>query len=418
MKQRLIKLSGIFLVMLVLALISAMPAFAQDKAEVTVQGTQDKTFSLSVSNTGAIKGIAVDIELSGKGVTFDALKDAVHTDAMNRNLKVNGQKARLIVTAKDGLALQEDGTIHLAEIAVKGEKGLSYTVKITEVEYVQSSGYQRTVLKEGSFDVSGDTTLTTGEAEGKKDQEALKLFDVEAQTYQPDGNSFQLMTEGGSGSGAVSYTVDAPSDRAEIQDSVLYVKAAGTYAVYAEKAGDETYNAVQSNTVKVELRQAQTPVEWVQLLEDNGALHIKSSVRPEKVKWNQVELTDIQTVEGEEGLYTVAVPSVEKTNTAEVWISDNYETAVFTEIFGNTPIEPDPTPEETPGNGNDATGSAPENGGGLLGQLVPDSPVQQTESLNPYTGLLGDVQSDSAFAPLAVLVLMVLGCMVFLRRAE
>ena len=99
------------------------------------------------------------------------------------------------------------------------------------------------------FTITLNITLTE-----KDDQAALKLTGGTTVVY---GQTLQLGTSGGSGSGAVTYTITDVDGQATIDaNGVLTPVQVGTVTVTAAKAGDDAYNDVTSAAVTITITKA------------------------------------------------------------------------------------------------------------------------------------------------------------------
>ena len=99
------------------------------------------------------------------------------------------------------------------------------------------------------FTITLTITLTE-----KDDQQALKLTGGTTVVY---GQTLQLGTSGGSGSGAVTYTVTNGTGEATIDaNGVLVPVKVGTVKVKATKAADANYNAITSAEVEITITKA------------------------------------------------------------------------------------------------------------------------------------------------------------------
>ena len=99
------------------------------------------------------------------------------------------------------------------------------------------------------FTITLNVTLTE-----KDDQKALRITGGTTVVY---GQTLQLGTSGGSGSGAVTYTVTNGTGEATIDSNgVLTPVRIGSVTVTATKAGDSEYNAVTSSPVEITITRA------------------------------------------------------------------------------------------------------------------------------------------------------------------
>ena len=105
----------------------------------------------------------------------------------------------------------------------------------------------------GSDNYENSTVNVVITLTAKENQAALKITGGETVVY---GQTLQLGTSGGSGDGAVTYTV-SPSGYANIDsDGNLTTLKVGTITVTATKEEDPNYNAITSNPVTITITQA------------------------------------------------------------------------------------------------------------------------------------------------------------------
>ena len=117
------------------------------------------------------------------------------------------------------------------------------------------AGDKITITLKASCDNYEDFTITlTITLTAKDDQAALTLTGGTTVVY---GQTLQLGTSGGSGSGAVTYTVTNGTGEATIDSNgVLTPVRIGSVTVTATKAGDSEYNAVTSSPVEITITRA------------------------------------------------------------------------------------------------------------------------------------------------------------------
>ena len=118
------------------------------------------------------------------------------------------------------------------------------------------AGDKITITLKASCNNYEDFTITlTITLTEKDDQQALKLTGGTTVVY---GQTLQLGTSGGSGSGAVTYTVVNGTGEATIDPNtgVLTPVKVGSVSVIATKAGDNDYNAVTSAPVEITITKA------------------------------------------------------------------------------------------------------------------------------------------------------------------
>ena len=120
---------------------------------------------------------------------------------------------------------------------------------------VGKAGDKITLTLKASCDNYEDFTITlTITLTAKDDQAALTLTGGTTVVY---GQTLQLGTSGGSGSGAVTYTVTNGTGEATIDSNgVLTPVRIGSVTVTATKAGDSEYNAVTSSPVEITITRA------------------------------------------------------------------------------------------------------------------------------------------------------------------
>ena len=117
------------------------------------------------------------------------------------------------------------------------------------------AGDKITITLKASCDNYEDFAITLNVTLTEKDnQQALRITGGTTVVY---GQTLQLGTSGGSGSGAVTYTVTNGTGEATIDsNSVLTPVRIGSVTVTATKAGDSEYNAVTSSPVEITITRA------------------------------------------------------------------------------------------------------------------------------------------------------------------
>ena len=116
-------------------------------------------------------------------------------------------------------------------------------------------GDKITLILKASCDNYEDFTITLNVTlTEKNNQQALHITGGTTVVY---GQTLQLGTSGGSGSGAVTYTVTNGTGEATIDSNgVLMPVRIGSVTVTATKAGDSEYNAVTSSPVEITITRA------------------------------------------------------------------------------------------------------------------------------------------------------------------
>ena len=117
------------------------------------------------------------------------------------------------------------------------------------------AGDKITIILKASCNNYEDFTITLTITLTEKDnQQALRITGGTTVVY---GQTLQLGTSGGSGSGAVTYTVTNGTGEATIDSNgVLTPVRIGSVTVTATKAGDSEYNAVTSSPVEITITKA------------------------------------------------------------------------------------------------------------------------------------------------------------------
>ena len=134
-----------------------------------------------------------------------------------------------------------DGNSHTPTVTVKlGDKTLTENTDYT-VTYDgdTTNAGEVTVTVTGTGNYSGEANQTPSYTISKADQAALSITSSGPATF---GQNYTLTTSGGSGSGAVTFTVTDGTDVATIEGSTLTPIKTGTVTVTAVKAGDNNYN--------------------------------------------------------------------------------------------------------------------------------------------------------------------------------
>ena len=117
------------------------------------------------------------------------------------------------------------------------------------------AGDKITITLKASCDNYEDFTITLNVTLTEKDDQ--KSLTITGGTTVVYGQTLQLGTSGGSGSGAVTYTVTNGTGEATIDSNgVLMPVRIGSVTVTATKAGDSEYNAVTSSPVEITITRA------------------------------------------------------------------------------------------------------------------------------------------------------------------
>ena len=140
------------------------------------------------------------------------------------------------------------GSVTVSSWAVDANGKVTYTLSggaendtITLPVTIKSTNYADSV-------VNVKLTLTA-----KDGQAALNITSGTTVVY---GNTLNLTVSGGSGTGAVTYTVTNGTGEATVSGNVLTATKAGEVTVVATKAGDDDYNEVSSTPVTITISKA------------------------------------------------------------------------------------------------------------------------------------------------------------------
>lgn len=144
----------------------------------------------------------------------------------------------------------ESSSTLLTKNDVSAESGkLTYAISGGKVGDIVTITLKASCNNYEDFTITLNITLTE-----KDDQAALKLTGGTTVVY---GETLQLGTSGGSGTGAVTYTVTEVDGKATIDaNGVLTPVQVGTVTVTAAKAGDDAYNDVTSAAVTITITKA------------------------------------------------------------------------------------------------------------------------------------------------------------------
>ena len=181
-----------------------------DASNYTIEGVENLSQSWSI---GGASIADATVELSGTAFTY------------------NGQSQKPTVTVKlNGNTLNAN---------------TDYTVDFGG-ESINAGTYTVTVTGKGNY--SGTATSQPTYTITKADQAALSITSSGPATF---GQDYPLTTNGGSGSGAVIFTVTDETGAATVNDNILTPTKAGSVTVTATKAGDNNYNDVTSDAVTI-----------------------------------------------------------------------------------------------------------------------------------------------------------------------
>lgn len=276
-------------------------ADASDSKEATVTVTLTdtvKNYTLAsggntTTATGTISPLPVVLEWETTSFTYDGNLKTVTATVTNRvgndeitlsyegntGTAVNSYTATVTGLGNDNYTLTgASGTEQAWSIGGASIAGATVELSETEFTYTGQSQKPTVTVKLGENELSaatdyevsydGDTTNAgtvtvkvtgmgnySGEASSKPtytitkaDQAALSITSSGPATF---GQNYILTTSGGSGNGAVTFTVTKGTDVATIEGSTLTPIKTGTITVTAVKAGDNNYNDGTSVSVPI-----------------------------------------------------------------------------------------------------------------------------------------------------------------------
>lgn len=219
---------------------------------VTLQGDAANNYSL-VSNTTTAK-VTIN-KATGGALTGD-----------NFRQKFSDRKQKTFAPDYTGLPDGETWTYSISDAQTSGSAKVE-TVKIDaagEITYTLTEGAENdtvrwtvTISNPNYEDFTKDLVLTLT---AKDPQETLCITGDDTVVY---GRTLQLSTVGGSGTGEITYRVDAGSTGAATigEDGVLTPDKVGSVVIIATKAGDADYSEITSAPFVITITQAATSGE-------------------------------------------------------------------------------------------------------------------------------------------------------------
>ena len=232
-------------------------------ATITLTAINNYTMDEVVANSFTVAGATSVSNVANSGVitaTFPATADAVVSISAIAGVTVPVTGAAPATPAID--TTEYTGTVAWLPNDTAFAPGTAYTATIT---LTAKTGYTFTGVAANFFTVAGASPVTNSadsgvitavfSATGKVNQAALSITNPGTKTY--GDASFTLGTTGGSGSGAVSYTLMAHGDGAiSLSGSNVTIVKAGSDQVYATKAGDSSYNSIDSSPITITVGKA------------------------------------------------------------------------------------------------------------------------------------------------------------------
>ena len=186
--------------------------------KVVGDSNHNDTAAVSVTVTIARQNITPSVTVSGS-YTYNNGNPIIPT------VEVKNGGATLTAGTDYDLLVSDNTNAGTGKVTVKERAESNYT--FTEVHKTFSIG----MANQATLTVTGGTSVVYGE-------------------------TLTLGTSGGSGTGAVTYTVTDVTGKATITGNVLTPTQAGTVKVKATKAADTNYNAIDSAEVEITITQA------------------------------------------------------------------------------------------------------------------------------------------------------------------
>lgn len=199
------------------------------------------TFTLTYEgNTGTAVGnyTAKVTGLSGEDADNYTLTGA---DNLSQSWSIGGASIAGATVELSGTAFTYNGQSQKPTVTVKLNgntlnANTDYTVDFGG-DSINAGTYTVTVTGTGNY--SGTATSQPTYTITKADQAAMSITSSGPATF---GQNYTLTTSGGSGSGAVTFTVTNGTGAATVNGNILTPSKAGTVTVTAVKAGDNNYN--------------------------------------------------------------------------------------------------------------------------------------------------------------------------------
>ena len=230
-----------------------------DPAGLSLEYTSSKPSVAKVSDGGTITAVAegnaiITVSYAGDN-NHEPASATVNVTVTDKNQVTVAFADAVSQTYKpDGYALGAQ----FSEATVEGGKAITKYI-YDNTEYTSLSDLP-TVKDAGTYTVTAvyDSATEHGEATAtftinKANQAALTITSASTVTY---GNTLSLTTEGGSGTGEVTFTVTDGTGKATVSGSTLTPVQAGTVTVTATMAGDNNYNPVTSAPVEITINKA------------------------------------------------------------------------------------------------------------------------------------------------------------------
>ena len=217
-------------------------ATVDNNGTVTIKGAGTTTITAKASETPDYAETTANYTLTvnRKGVTITGVTAANKTYDGNAAADVSGTPTIVGLVNGDNVTVDDSNVTATFNSADAGEN-----------KTVTFAGFALTGTKAGNY------TLTAQPASVKAsitpaDQAALTITTTTA-TY---GTDLALAVSGGSGNGAVTYTVTDGTGKATVSGSTLHPVQAGTVTVVATKASDGNYHSVSSAATPITIGQA------------------------------------------------------------------------------------------------------------------------------------------------------------------
>jgi len=231
-------------------------------------GTGEVTFELVsgtavVTSEGFVSGLTEVGEVvvnatKAKDSKFKAITSEEFSFTVNKGLQTV-----FSITAVTGKRMEDTfqlattggrGTGEVTFELVDDELGSTATVSSTgEVEVFKAGEITVKATKDGDVNFESGTALRTM-AFGKKLQEALVIDAVGTITF--GDADFQLTTDGGSGTGSITFELVSGTAGTVSETGWVEILGAGSISVKAIKAGDETFDTMESTPLVITIGKA------------------------------------------------------------------------------------------------------------------------------------------------------------------
>lgn len=250
------------------------------------------------------------------------------------------------LTYAEGTKTDADGIIAGWSVGTDGVLTYSLTSGLTAADAGKTATLPVTI---GSTNYENSTVSVIITLTDLRTQAPLAITNGTTVTY---GNTLALTTSGGSGSGAVTFTVTDGTGAATVSGGTLTATRAGTVTVTAAKASDGTYAAITSAPVTITI----TPASIADAVVTLDPAIAAGSAKDDEVRATTVESVKLNGILLTAGTdYTVTIPTgMKKAGSYPVTVTGkgNY-TGTASATFVINPVEEAPVlpPELEPEDG-------------------------------------------------------------------